>query len=423
MDKKRVMFFLCALIAIFIIPSVIFAASFDCSKANTKTEKAICDDPMLSKLDEVMAAVYNEALKRNASDFIKKEQREWLKDTLDPCRGDKECIQKAYENRLDKLSQSTDPLKDAPHPAPTRPSRPSPVPLPLASSADQTDTFWGTYQGYSRACQASFLVLDKDKVSIDECKEAPYTTIESDSKHILIEVKPSPKCSSQFISIEHEKEPKFGGFTVKIYDNRKKALEDDYNLYCSYGRVDPSMAKDQTKNFLGGKTGEERQKALRIINGQLHPERDKYNEIGLRDNSPLVRATAAFLLRGNPDRSVPMLINIMVHDPDASVRKSAGWSLSHIYADNGAEGSLHIRPLESNLDELLMGLKNAETLVSVVEILDSNSCYMSAKSREKALNALTNQLKTRTWWSNELNDAKGQIINAIENIAKCHLTR
>lgn len=113
MDKKRVMFFLCALIAIFVIPSVIIAASFDCSKASTKTEKAICDDPILSKLDEDMAAVYNKALKTNASDSIRKEQRKWLKDTLGLCRGDKECIQKAYENRIHQLSQSADSLDRA----------------------------------------------------------------------------------------------------------------------------------------------------------------------------------------------------------------------------------------------------------------------------------------------------------------------
>jgi uncharacterized protein len=91
MDKKIVMFCLCALIAIFVIPSAIFAASFDCSKAKTKTEKAICDDPMLSVLDEVMAKVYSEALKTSGRDAIKKRQRKWLKELLAPCKGDQAC--------------------------------------------------------------------------------------------------------------------------------------------------------------------------------------------------------------------------------------------------------------------------------------------------------------------------------------------
>ena len=73
MNKKIVMFCLCALIAIFIIPSLIFAASFDCSKARTKTEKAICDDPILSNLDEDMAAAYSKASETYGPDLVRKQ--------------------------------------------------------------------------------------------------------------------------------------------------------------------------------------------------------------------------------------------------------------------------------------------------------------------------------------------------------------
>ena len=103
MDKKKAMFFLCVLFAIFIIPSIIRAASFDCSKATTKTEKAICDDSTLSKLDEDMAAAYSKALKTSDPDAVKKGQRKWLKEILAPCIEDKACIKKAYENRLRQL--------------------------------------------------------------------------------------------------------------------------------------------------------------------------------------------------------------------------------------------------------------------------------------------------------------------------------
>ena len=106
MDKKITMFFLCALIVIFVIPSVIRAASFDCSKASTKTEKAICGDPILSKLDEDMAAAYSKALKTSDPDAVKKGQRKWLKEVLAPCIEDKVCIKKAYENRLRQLESS-----------------------------------------------------------------------------------------------------------------------------------------------------------------------------------------------------------------------------------------------------------------------------------------------------------------------------
>lgn len=106
MDKKIAMFCLCALIAIFVIPSESFAASFDCSKANTKTEKAICSDPILSKLDEDMAAAYSKALKTSDPGAVKKGQRKWLREILAPCIEDKVCIKKAYENRLRQLESS-----------------------------------------------------------------------------------------------------------------------------------------------------------------------------------------------------------------------------------------------------------------------------------------------------------------------------
>lgn len=103
MDKRIFIFCLYAFTAILIVPSVIFAASFDCSKASTKTEKTICKDPILSKLDEDMAAAYSKGLKTTNSNALKKGQRKWLKEILAPCSEDKVCIKKAYEIRLVQL--------------------------------------------------------------------------------------------------------------------------------------------------------------------------------------------------------------------------------------------------------------------------------------------------------------------------------
>jgi len=43
------------------VGSVVQAASFDCDKATTETEIAICSDPELSALDEFMGEIYLEA--------------------------------------------------------------------------------------------------------------------------------------------------------------------------------------------------------------------------------------------------------------------------------------------------------------------------------------------------------------------------
>ena len=62
------------------ICSVGNAASFDCNKGTTETEKAICNDPELSVLDEEIASVYFSLSKdgRYYSELIKS-QREWVK--------------------------------------------------------------------------------------------------------------------------------------------------------------------------------------------------------------------------------------------------------------------------------------------------------------------------------------------------------
>ena len=58
------------------IGSVGHTASFDCNKATTETEIAICSDPELSALDDLMGALWREL---DPSDSLVVEQKEWLK--------------------------------------------------------------------------------------------------------------------------------------------------------------------------------------------------------------------------------------------------------------------------------------------------------------------------------------------------------
>ena len=56
------------------------AASFDCDKAATETEKAICSDPELSALDESLSFVYSTLSEITENkDFLIKEQRDEVK--------------------------------------------------------------------------------------------------------------------------------------------------------------------------------------------------------------------------------------------------------------------------------------------------------------------------------------------------------
>jgi uncharacterized protein len=56
------------------IGSVAKAASFDCAKATTETEIAICNDPELGALDELMSKLYSQALRTNDWRYSEKDK-------------------------------------------------------------------------------------------------------------------------------------------------------------------------------------------------------------------------------------------------------------------------------------------------------------------------------------------------------------
>lgn len=96
-------FLLATLLATF--TSNLMAASFDCSKASSKIEKAICADPDLSKLDEDLAASYKEMLKLHpVPEYIKARQRDWLSSNK-YCDAKKltECLKNNYKEQIAKL--------------------------------------------------------------------------------------------------------------------------------------------------------------------------------------------------------------------------------------------------------------------------------------------------------------------------------
>ncbi len=82
------------------------AASFDCAKASTATEKLICSDTKLSALDEQLTAAYKTA-SETATDksALKTQQRDWLKQKRNACTN-VDCLTKTYQQRIDELNQS-----------------------------------------------------------------------------------------------------------------------------------------------------------------------------------------------------------------------------------------------------------------------------------------------------------------------------
>lgn len=84
------------------------AASFDCAKAAAPTDKAICKDPAVSRLDEQVAAAFKAAQALwpagNWKTYILGEQRAWLKDRNAICKADAACLKQDYERRLTYLT-------------------------------------------------------------------------------------------------------------------------------------------------------------------------------------------------------------------------------------------------------------------------------------------------------------------------------
>ena len=81
------------------------AAGFDCNKASTLVEKAICSDSELSKLDDLLMISYKEALGNiSDTDKLKSEQRDWLANTRNKCQ-DADCLKRAYNKRISDISK------------------------------------------------------------------------------------------------------------------------------------------------------------------------------------------------------------------------------------------------------------------------------------------------------------------------------
>jgi uncharacterized protein len=93
------------LLCLVLVPSA-RAASFDCAKASTFVEKAICSDKQLSGLDDQLAGLYKAARATAAnSATLEAEQQAWLS-ARDQCTN-AACLKKAYADRIAALKGSS----------------------------------------------------------------------------------------------------------------------------------------------------------------------------------------------------------------------------------------------------------------------------------------------------------------------------
>jgi uncharacterized protein YecT (DUF1311 family) len=89
-----------------VAPDTSVAASYNCAKASTATERAICDFPELSALDDIMGQAYQSAKQSSkwiTPEDLRRTQKNWLK-KRNTCGRNVECLRTAYTQRLDEIS-------------------------------------------------------------------------------------------------------------------------------------------------------------------------------------------------------------------------------------------------------------------------------------------------------------------------------
>lgn len=90
-----------------LLPLSTQAASYDCTRANTAAEIAVCANPSLNRMDEDLAVQYRELLNRlppRRAEMMRDDQRSWLV-ARDSCGADVRCLKARYQERLARLNQ------------------------------------------------------------------------------------------------------------------------------------------------------------------------------------------------------------------------------------------------------------------------------------------------------------------------------
>jgi uncharacterized protein len=107
---KAAVFFAAAVLAVLAVnPSQ--AASFNCAKAKTPDERAICHNPALSDLDTEMATLFGVRMKlpmlMGARGDAGDEQIQWLQ-SRGACGSNAACLTGSYNGRISVLNSEID---------------------------------------------------------------------------------------------------------------------------------------------------------------------------------------------------------------------------------------------------------------------------------------------------------------------------
>jgi uncharacterized protein len=100
------------------VPGAVLAASFDCGKASSTSEKLICADTTLSRMDEELAALYRQAriVAPNKESFSAETLKQWR--WREANCSDEACLMRWYADRKAALMQFVEPGQAMAAPSP-----------------------------------------------------------------------------------------------------------------------------------------------------------------------------------------------------------------------------------------------------------------------------------------------------------------
>ena len=90
-----------------LLPTAAHTAGYDCTRATTATEIAVCNNPGLNRMDEDLAVQYRTLLNQlppRRADAVRDDQRSWLM-ARNSCGADVRCLRARYEERIARLNQ------------------------------------------------------------------------------------------------------------------------------------------------------------------------------------------------------------------------------------------------------------------------------------------------------------------------------
>ena len=104
------LFIVCKVVFFSFLSGSVYAASFNCDKARTQTEHAVCEYRVVNDADVKMATTYN-IIKRlvpmGTRGMIQDEQVKWLQ-LRDQCGDSSRCLSEVYKMRQQKLDMYMD---------------------------------------------------------------------------------------------------------------------------------------------------------------------------------------------------------------------------------------------------------------------------------------------------------------------------